>query len=336
MPDTFRPDAARGEAGTPGAGARHLAIVGPTAAGKTALALALARRHPGLEVVSADSMSVYRGMDIGTAKPTPAERAEVPHHCLDLADPSEEFTVRHYQDAARDAIAAVEGRGGRVLLVGGTGLYVRAVLDPLSIPGRYPGLAAELETEADTATGLSGLYQRLATLDPVAAARIEPGNRRRIVRALEVTLGGGRPFSSYGSGLGSYPPLPRFCLLGLDVPPAELARRIEDRVDKQLAAGWLDEVAALSARPFGLSRTAAQAAGYQELRAYLEGGDAGGCEGLREAKAATVRRLREVARRQRSWFRRDPRITWAPLAANPVAWAEDHLRQWWEWAPCSA
>ena len=335
MAGTLR-DAARPVVERPDAGARHLAIVGPTASGKTALALALARRHPGLEVVSADSMSVYRGMDIGTAKPTPAERAEVAHHCVDLADPSEQFTVRHYQEAARAAIEAIERRGGRALLVGGTGLYVRAVLDPLAIPGRYPEVAAELEAQADTAEGLPALYERLVSLDPAAASRIEPGNRRRIVRALEVTLGAGRPFSSYGAGLDTYPPLAHFQLLGLDLPPAELGQRIEIRVDEQLAAGWLEEVAALAARPRGLSRTARQAAGYQELLAYLERGEVGRCEGLREAKAATVRRLREVARRQRSWFRRDPRITWAPLGANPVAWAEAHLREWWEWARCSA
>lgn len=336
MPDTVRPDLDRSDARTPDPVARHLAIVGPTASGKTALALALARDHPGLEVVSADSMSVYRGMDIGTAKPTLAERAEVPHHCLDLADPSEQFTVRRYQEAARAAIAAIEQRGGRALLVGGTGLYVRAVLDPLAIPGRYPEVAAGLEAEADTTSGLAALYERLVSRDPVAAARIEPGNRRRIVRALEVTLGAGRPFSSYGSGLESYPPLDHFHLLGLDLSPAELVQRIETRVDQQLAAGWLEEVAALSTRPLGLSRTARQAAGYQELWAFLERGDPSDGDGLREARAATVRRLREVARRQRSWFRRDPRITWAPLGANPVAWAEAQLRQWWEWARCSA
>jgi tRNA dimethylallyltransferase len=289
-----------------------------------------------LEVVSADSMSVYRGMDIGTAKPTRQERAEVPHHCLDLADPSEEFTVRRYQEAARAAITAVERRGGRVLLVGGTGLYLRAVLDPLAIPPRYPDVAAELEAESDTDGGLAALYRRLVTLDAPAAARIQPTNRRRIVRALEVTLGGGRAFSSFGSGLDSYPPLARFQLLGLDQPGAALGRRIEARVDQQLAAGWLDEVVALAARPEGLSRTARQAAGYQELWAYLERDRATGSAGLEEARAATVRRLREVARRQRSWFRRDPRITWAPMDANPVAWADTQLRQWWEWERCSA
>lgn len=310
---------------------RHLAIVGPTATGKSALALALAQLHPGVEVVSADSMSVYRGMDIGTAKPTREERALVPHHCLDLADPSEEFTVRRYQQAAGDALDGIERRGRQALVVGGTGLYVRAALEPLTIPGRYPEVAAELEAQADREGGLGALYRRLAALDPVAASRAEPTNRRRIVRALEVTLGGDRPFSTYGPGLGAYPPLARFKLLGLDFRPDALAQRIASRVDRQLAAGWLAEVAGLCARPEGLSRTARQAAGYQELLGHLEGE-----LDLTQARDAAVRRLREVARRQRSWFRRDPRITWAPGGENPVAWADAQLRQWWEWEHCSA
>jgi tRNA dimethylallyltransferase len=310
--------------------ARHLAVVGPTATGKSALALELARRHPELEVVSADSMSVYRGMDIGTAKPSTAERAEVAHHCLDLADPSEEFTVRRYQAEAWAALADIERRGRRALVVGGTGLYLRAALDPLAIPERYPEVAAELEAEADRA-GLAALYRRLAEVDPLGATRVEPGNRRRILRALEVTLGSGRPFSSFGPGLVAYPPLARVKLLGLDLPPEELASRIELRVDRQLEDGWVDEVARLAARPQGLSRTARQATGYRELLAHLEDGLA-----LEEARSATVRRLREVARRQRAWFRRDPRLVWAEAGRDPVAWAEAQLRQWWEWEPCSA
>jgi tRNA dimethylallyltransferase len=153
---------------------RHAALVGTTASGKSALALELARRDPTIELVSVDSMQVYRGMDIGTAKPTPAERAEVPHHLLDVADPDEEFTVARFQCLVRDAIADIEARGRRALLVGGTGLYLRAVIDDLDIPGRYPDVRAEIEAEPDT----EALHRRLAELDPRAATRMEPGNRR--------------------------------------------------------------------------------------------------------------------------------------------------------------
>ena len=174
-----------------------IALVGPTASGKTDVALAVARRLGDVEIVSVDSMQVYRGMDVGTAKPTVAERAEVPHHLLDVADPAEPFSVGAYQALAREALADIERRGRRALLVGGTGLYLTALVDDLTLPGRFPEVAADLETEPDTVA----LHERLTTLDPVAAARMQPSNRRRIVRALEVTIGSGRPFSSFGPGL---------------------------------------------------------------------------------------------------------------------------------------
>jgi tRNA dimethylallyltransferase len=285
---------------------RHAALVGVTASGKSALALELARRLPGTELVSIDSMQVYRGMDIGTAKPTPAERAEVPHHLLDLADPADEFTVAMFQRAFRDAIADIEGRGHRALLVGGTGLYLRAAIDDLDIPGRYPEVRDELETESDTVA----LHRRLTELDPVAAARMEPTNRRRVVRALEVTLGSGRPFSSYGPGLDDHPPS-RFALLGVWLPRAVVAERIAARYQAQMEAGFLDEVRALAAR--GLGRTAGQALGYKELLAHL----AGECSEA-EALDLAVRRTRRFARRQRVWFRRDPRITWVGAGDDPM------------------
>jgi tRNA dimethylallyltransferase len=281
-----------------------MAIVGPTASGKSALALVLARRNPGTELVSADSMQVYRGMDIGTAKPSAAERAEVPHHLLDLVDPDEEFTVARFQVAVRAAVADIEARGGWPVLVGGTGLYLRAVTDGLAIPGRYPEVRAGLEAEADTAR----LHARLVRLDPVAAARMEPTNRRRVIRALEVTLGSGRPFSSFGPGLEAYPPT-RFRLVGLRVPRDVLDARIAERVRRQLDAGWLDEVRRLAARPGGLSRTAAQALGYRELLDPL----AGRCR-LDEAVDLIIARTRRFARRQERWFRRDPRIEWIDAA----------------------
>jgi tRNA dimethylallyltransferase len=284
-----------------------LAIVGPTASGKSALALALARARPGVELVSVDSMQVYRGMDIGTAKPTAAERAEVPHHGLDLVDPCDEFTLAQFQSAITDAIADVESRGGWPVLVGGTGLYVQAVVDELDIPGRFPEVLAEIEADPDT----EGLHRRLAALDPQAAARMEPGNRRRVLRALEVTVGSGHPFSSYGPGLDRYPPS-RIRLVGLDRHRDELDRRIADRYRAQLSEGFVDEVRRLVDDPRGWSRTAAQALGYKELAAHLRGE----CT-LDEALELAERRTRRFARRQQRWFRRDPRIRWLDADRPP-------------------
>lgn len=285
---------------------RHLAIVGPTASGKSALALALARRDRSVEVVSADAMQVYRGMDIGTAKPSAAERAEVPHHLLDVSDPDEEFSLARYQAAARSVLAAIEGRGHRAVLVGGTGLYVQAVTDDLDLPGRYPEARADIEAVLDT----TALHRRLATLDPVAATRMEPTNRRRVVRALEVTVGSGRPFSSFGPGLGAYPPSP-FTQIGLRLPSPVLDERIARRFSAMLDAGLLAEVQALVDRRSSLSATAGQALGYRELLAHV----AGRCS-LDEAVAEALRRTRRFARRQVRWFRRDPRITWYDVGAD--------------------
>lgn len=298
-------------------GASALAIVGPTASGKSALAMAFARRHPGTELVTVDSMQVYRGMDIGTAKPTRAERAEVPHHLLDLADPSEEVSVVSWRAAADVALAGIQAPGGSAVLVGGTGLYLRAVIDRLEPPGAWPGVRAELEAEPDVAI----LYGRIQQLDPLAASRMEPTNRRRVVRALEVTLGSGRPFSSFGPGLNTYPPVP-IRQVGLRWSREALARRIEQRYAAQMQAGFLDEVASLAARPQPLSRTARQALGYKELLAHLEGR----CS-LDGALAEAIARTRRFATRQERWFRRDPRIQWVdvdgdPLVALPVLEAE--------------
>lgn len=296
---------------------RPLVIVGPTASGKSALVLALARRlaesgEGSAEIVAVDSMQVYRGMDIGTATPTPGEQAEVPHHLIDLVEPTEEFSVADLQRSARAAVAAIRGRGGVPVLVGGTGLYVRAVVDDLDIPSRWPEVRRQLEADPDTA----GLHRRLAELDPAAAARMAPSNRRRVVRALEVTLGGGRPFSSYGPGLDRYPPTP-FVQVGLHRERPDLDTRIAARYRSQLEAGFLDEVRALADRE--LSRTAAQALGYRELLAHLRGDLT-----LEAAVEAAVARTRRFARRQQRWFQRDPRIHWlnAPATVEQVitAW----------------
>ncbi len=295
-------------------GHRPLVIVGPTASGKSALALELARRthsRPDIagttELVSVDSMQVYRGMDIGTAKPTAAEQADVPHHLIDLVDPAERFTVVDYATAFEAAMADITGRGAAPLLVGGTGLYLRAVVDGLTPPPEFADIAAELEAEACAAgepEGTVALHRRLAELDPLAASRMEPTNLRRIVRALSVCLGTGRSFSSFGPGLQTYPDVP-FRMVGIDSGRAALDELISERYRRQMEQGFLEEVQRLVAQP--LSRTAAQALGYKELRAHL----AGACT-LDEALDVAIARTRRFARRQQRWFARDPRITWIP------------------------
>jgi tRNA dimethylallyltransferase len=306
-----------------------VAVVGPTASGKSQVAMELARRggRSPVEIVSVDSMQVYRGMDIGTAKPTSAERAAIRHHLVDVADPSEEYSVSRYQAGAAAALAEVAERPARALLVGGTGLYLRAVVDELEIPGRWPEVRSALEEEADRG-GVPALHDRLAALDPAAAGRMLATNRRRVLRALEVCIGSGRAFSSYGPGLEAYPPRP-VRVFGLEVERAELDERIARRYERQMAAGFLDEVAALAARAAGLSRTARQALGYRELLAHLAGR-----LGREEAVAEAVRRTRSFARRQQAWFRRDPRVEWVPAggAEGPgkaVAAIAAGLGDWW-------
>jgi tRNA dimethylallyltransferase len=267
-------------------------------------------------------MQVYRGMDIGTAKPSAAERAEVPHHGIDLAEPSEEVTVVRYQAEARAALAAIESRGGQAILVGGTGLYLRALVDRLDPPGEWPAIRAELELDPDT----SHLHARLAALDPVAAARMQPTNRRRVLRALEVTLGSGQAFSSFGPGLESYP-ASEVVQVGLRWPRAELTARIEQRFARQLDDGFLAEVEGLASRPAGLSRTARQALGYRELLDHLSGRTS-----LDEAVHLAITRTRQFAVRQDRWFRRDPRIRWIDATDDPIA-ALDLMEQ--ELASCA-
>ncbi len=281
-----------------------LAIVGATATGKTALAMALHERLPSVELVSVDAMCVYRGMDIGTAKPSPEERRRAPWHLLDLVDPSVDFSVADFQRSARRAVAEIGQRGNIPVLVGGTGLYHRAVVDGLTLPGRWPDVASALEEEASRAGGLRLLHERLAELDPVAAARMTATNRRRIVRALEVTIGSGRPFSSFGPGLAEYRDS-GFVLVGLRMERQDLWKRLEERLDAQLDAGFLEEVRRLVTPPATLSRTARQALGYRELLAHLEDGVS-----LESARAEALRRMRMFAKRQESWFGRDPRVHW--------------------------
>ncbi|MCL4422386.1 MAG: tRNA (adenosine(37)-N6)-dimethylallyltransferase MiaA [Actinobacteria bacterium] len=298
----------------------HIAVVGLTASGKSKLSLELAEALGSSEIVSIDSMSVYRGMDIGTAKPGRAERSQVPHHLLDIVDPSEEFSLAQFTAAAQEVIRAIEARGHRVVLVGGTALYMRAVVDGLDLPGRWPEVRAGLEEKVESGgqKALRNLYLRLAELDPLAASRMDPMNHRRVLRALEVTLGSGRPFSSFGPGLATY--RPTACLMvGVRHAPCIQDRRIYDRVQRQMAQGFLGEVEALAACPGGLSRTARQALGYRELLGYL-----GGRCSLDQAVDETVRRTRHFARRQWAWFRRDPRIRWV----DPHEDALDTIVSW--------
>jgi tRNA dimethylallyltransferase len=275
-----------------------LALVGPTASGKTEAGLLAAERLRA-EVVSIDSMLVYRGMDIGTAKPDDEGRARVPHHLLDLAEPSERFTVARFQSAARQVLGKVK----RPLLVGGSGLYFRAVVDDLKLPEEDEATRAELVREA-AAAGSSWLHRRLAGLDPAAAAKIDPENTRRIVRALEVPAVTGRGFSSFARAWDRYDPS-RVRAAGIRIPRDLLAVRIAARVDAMLAAGWLDEVRGLVDRGLGAWLTAIQAIGYSELAAHL-----GGTMSLDEARAVTIKRTKALARRQLAWFRPDPRIRW--------------------------
>ncbi len=275
-----------------------LVIVGPTASGKSSLALQLAGRFPEAEIVSSDAMAVYRGMDIGTAKPTPAERAGVPHHLIDVVDPTEDYTVARFQREVAAVLADLAARSRPAIVVGGTGLYVQAVVDEFTMPDQFPQLRSQLEAEADTAA----LFDRLRALDPVAATKMLPGNRRRIIRALEVTVGSGKPFSSFGPGVDHYGPT-RFRLVGLEIDRAEMDQRIDARYRQQLADGFLAEVEQLVGT--GLSRNPSQALGYRELLAHLRGE----C-GLDEAVDEARRRTKRFARRQQRWFRRDPRITW--------------------------
>ena len=283
-----------------------VALVGVTASGKSATALALAQRRGDCEIVSVDSMCVYRGMDIGTSKPGREAREAVPHHLIDLVDPDEEFTLTQFQEVARQALAGIARRGHHALLVGGTGLYLRAVVDDLEIPGRYPEVVAQLEAELHEGRAEpADLHARLAALDPVGAARMEPGNRRRVVRALEVTLGSGRPFSTFGPGLEAYPESGT-AQVGLSRPTEDVDARIEARFAHMVQSGLVEEVRALAARPAGLSRTARQALGYREILAHVEHGAP-----LADCLDEAMRHTRQFARRQASWFRRDPRVRWA-------------------------
>ncbi|GAA0625474.1 tRNA (adenosine(37)-N6)-dimethylallyltransferase MiaA [Sporichthya brevicatena] len=279
-----------------------VAVVGPTATGKSALGIELAERLGG-EVVNTDSMQLYRGMDIGTAKLTPAEREGVPHHLLDLWEVTEPAAVAVYQRLARKVVADLLAAGKSAVLVGGSGLYVRAVLDDLDFPGTEPEVRGRLEAELEE-VGAPALHARLATLDPVAAERILPGNGRRIVRALEVIELTGQPFTAKL-------PDPRYVRpavqIGLGADRETLDRRLDDRVDAMWAAGLVDEVRGLMPRGLREGRTASKALGYAQVLQFLDGA----CD-EDAARAETKRATRKFARRQMAWFGRDARVRWLP------------------------
>ncbi|MGX1674355.1 tRNA (adenosine(37)-N6)-dimethylallyltransferase MiaA [Streptomyces sp. NPDC055400] len=279
---------------------RVIAVVGPTAAGKSDLGVFLARELGG-EVVNADSMQLYRGMDIGTAKLTPEERGGVAHHLLDIWDVTEAASVAEYQRLARAEIDRLLAAGRWPVLVGGSGLYVRGAVDHLEFPGTDPEVRARLEEEL-ALRGSGALHARLAVCDPGAAKAILPGNGRRIVRALEVIEITGKPFTA---NLPGHESVYDTVQIGVDVARPELDERIATRVDRMWDAGLVDEVRTLEARGLREGRTASRALGYQQVLAAL----AGECT-EDEARAETVRATKRFARRQDSWFRRDPRVHW--------------------------
>jgi tRNA dimethylallyltransferase len=309
-----------------------VALVGPTSTGKTALAVALTERLSDItrcSAVAADSRQIYRLMDIATAKPTAAERAVLPHALIDVVWPDESYTLAQYQADAQQAIVAIAREGALPLLIGGTGLYVRAVVDGLAIPtvAPQPALRAELEAEA-AAQGAAMLHERLAALDPTSAAQIAPTNVRRVIRALEVCLVTGRPFSEQqGARATPY----RTLTLGLNMDRAALYARADARIDAMLAAGVVEETAGLVARGYDWRLPSMSSLGYREIGAYLRG-ELSLAEAVERFKLATHRYIR----RQVTWFRPDAGIIWLDAAQPPetlASQAETLVRVWLDIQP---
>ncbi|RZT14004.1 tRNA dimethylallyltransferase [Mycobacterium sp. BK558] len=298
---------------------RPLAIIGPTGTGKSELALAVADLlDQPAEVVNADAMQLYRGMDIGTAKLTVAERRGIPHHQLDVLDVTETATVARYQQAATADVEAIAARGAVPVIVGGSMLYIQSLLDAWSFPATDPAVRARWEARLDE-VGVAALHRELAGVDPAAAASILPTDGRRIVRALEVVELTGRPFAASAPTIGA----PRWntAIIGLDWPTEVLDQRLARRTDTMFDAGLVDEVIALQARGLRDGVTAARALGYAQVLADLDAGGDGSA-----AREPTFLGTRRYVRRQRSWFRRDHRITWLDGAA--AGNAETAVRIW--------
>jgi len=283
-----------------------LAIVGATATGKSALAMALAERLSG-EIVNADALQVYRGFDVGTAKPSPADRERVPHHLIDILDPHETYSAGEFARRAREAIAEIQGRGGLPIVVGGSGLYQRALFAGISpIPPGDLQVRRELRVRLES-EGLGPLREELARLDPQTAARLSPGDTQRVLRALEVALVSGRPLSSWiaeqpfgTQGIAAI-------RVGLTLPRTILYDQIAGRVARMIESGWREEVAGLLRRGLSADLPAFQAIGYRQLVRHLEGDGS-----LAQAVAEIVKETRRFAKRQETWFRKEPDVTWFP------------------------
>ncbi len=287
-----------------------LVVVGPTAVGKTELAVDVARKLDA-EIISADSMQVYRGMDVGTAKPTVRERGGIAHHLIDVIDPTEDFTVAQYQQLAEEAIIQITDRGRVPLLTGGTGLYVRAVIDGFDFPGEYEDLSLREEMQRFAEEhGNAALHQRLRQVDPAAAARLHPNDRRRVIRALEVYELTGIPLSQHLRGQSQRPARHEAVMFGLTRPRPELYARCDQRVEIMLRKGLLAEVKSLLSMGFDHRTTALQAIGYKELVGYLQGE-----YDWDEATRLLKRNTRRYAKRQYTWFMRDQRISWIDLGS---------------------
>jgi tRNA dimethylallyltransferase len=282
-----------------------VAIVGPTASGKSRLAMHIAS-HVGGEIVSTDSMAIYRGMDIGTAKPSHRDRDAIPHHMIDVREPREDVSVAEFQALARTSIADIQRRGSRPILVGGSGLYVAAVLDDLEFAGTDPDVRAELEREC-ARVGVETMHARLADVDPDAAAVIHVRNARRIIRALEVIALTGRPFPAVLPRDREFLPALR---IGLRIDRSTLDARIADRVDQMWRAGFVDEVKHLPS--LAQSRTASKALGYAQVLRALAGEIS-----IDEAREETITATSAFARRQQRWFEKDQRISWVPFDVDP-------------------
>jgi tRNA dimethylallyltransferase len=287
---------------------KSVVVLGPTASGKSDVAMAAATTVPNVHIIAADAMQVYRRMDIGTAKPTEDDQTRVVHYCVDVAEPSERYSVARFAEDVAAARKKISKADASELIVGGTGLYVTALVDGLSMPGDYPKIRAQLEANRDT----QALYEQLSELDPEAVKKIDPNNRRRMIRALEVCLGSGKTFSSFGEGIGAYPPVDTV-QIGIKWQREALRDRIALRVHRMIEAGLVDEVRGIMNEPKGISDTARQALGYKEIIEHIERRWT-----LEEAIDATILRTQQFAVRQERWYRRDPRIQWVEVQNDPI------------------